>query len=78
MKDKTKYYDFRKQEYAKNPSGRMCFASDESGHVYCIPVELKEEFSEWAEGDENWDRFNEYRLNMHYTNYSFENVEEIK
>ena len=57
---------------------KMCFVSDDDAHWYCIPVDDKELFYQWLDGDdENFD-FNECRLNMHISNYCFENFSEIK
>lgn len=61
---------------------RWRFASDEDGHHYLIPVELKEEFDEWLEnvyGGKNWKGtdFNSYICSIHTDNYSFTNPEEI-
>ena len=56
---------------------KMCFVQDESGHWYCIPVSDKKAFEKFVY-EENYDiDFDECRLNMHISNYCFENFEEI-
>ena len=53
---------------------------DESCHWYCIPADKKCLFNRWIQAMENDDdysgeSFDEYRLNMHVSNYCFKNVQ---
>lgn len=60
---------------------KHCLMQDDSSHWYCIPIEYKEKFDNWAysEDEEIYEfDFDQYRLNMHISNYCFENFEEIK
>ena len=54
---------------------RQCFECDEDGHWYLIPVINKELFDKllYKEDDETKfiDAFDEMRLNMHISNYTF-------
>ena len=59
---------------------KMCLVQDDSSHWYCIPVNDREAFERWADDsdDDTVLDFDEYRLNMHVSNYCFENFKEIK
>jgi len=62
---------------------KMCFMNDESGHWYCIPIGLRGAFDIYLyDTDDDCVTFegvfNKYKLNMHISNYSFENIKEIK
>lgn len=71
-------------------SDRKCFVSDDDSHWYCIPVSLKREFfrmsDEMAKDPpfsdlifEQFDeKFSSMRLNMHISNYSFIDMEEVE
>lgn len=71
-----------KKIFMTTKNEKYCLVPDESGHWYCIPLMLKKRFKTWVyqEEDENDipEDFDEYRLNMHLSNYCFENFKEIK
>lgn len=62
---------------------RYCFAHDDDGHVYLIPLGLRKKFNEDMEEAYNTDDFgivdwvDSYRCDSE-TGYSFENPEVIK
>lgn len=58
-------------------NNKYCLVDDEDGHWYCIPVEERDRFNAWVyEEDDRFD-FDSYRIDMHPSNYCFENFEEI-
>lgn len=70
---------------------RFRLVQDDSCHWYAIPADKREEFDLWVKSfdDDNYvedDKpkpytgvdFDEYRLNMHVSNYSFANLREDK
>lgn len=60
------------------------FVQDDSCHWYCIPANQRELFEKWVdsadpgEGSREYDgpSFDEYRLGMYISNYTFDNLEE--
>ena len=54
---------------------KQCIVQDESGHYYCIRVELKDKFKDWVYEVSDAD-FEQYTLNRHISNYSFDNFQE--
>ena len=68
---------------------RQVLRSDDSGHEYCIPLSVSDEFDSMMEQMEEGDyedlelvdkfcrKFDQYRLNMHIHNYSFVDLQEI-
>jgi hypothetical protein len=61
---------------------RQMLVSDEDCHWYCIPVRLAKLFDELENKEDDCDSFNEtfeeYRLNMHPSCYSFVDFKEIE
>jgi hypothetical protein len=64
---------------------RLRLVQDDSSHWYAIPADKKAEFELWEKtfGWRNHDfyegeDFQQYRLNMHPTNYTFTNLKEDK
>lgn len=64
---------------------RFRLEQDDSGHWYAIPTEQKMQFDEWLLSFENYEGliydgpdFEEYRLNMHPSNYTFTDFQEDK
>ena len=62
---------------------RFRFISDDSGHTYAIPADKREAFERWvdsfndsAEGDYSEGDFEQYRINMHASNYTFIDLQE--
>ena len=59
---------------------RKCFLSDDDGHWFAVDVDRKGFFNLCVD-NEDWDALEEEfgtdELNMHVSNYSFENLEEI-
>jgi hypothetical protein len=61
---------------------RFCFVQDDSCHWYCIPADQRHNFDLWVESfvaDASTYRgpdFEQYRLNMHISNYSFTDPKE--
>ena len=59
---------------------RKCFETDESGHWYLIPTIEKELFDRLLHDDDETkfeDAFENTRLNMHISNYSFVDCKQI-
>jgi hypothetical protein len=64
---------------------RFRLVSDDSGHTYAIPADKREAFAHWvdsfndsAEGDCSEGDFDQYRLGMHESNYTFIDLQEDK
>lgn len=59
---------------------RFCFENDEDGHWYLIPIRDKELFSRLLYNDDDEtefvDAFDDCRLSMHVSNYSFTDIKE--
>jgi hypothetical protein len=64
---------------------RERFEQDDSGHWYAIPAKMRNKFNEWVVymSDESepyvpWEgeEFNQYRLGMHPSNYTFTDLKE--
>lgn len=64
---------------------RLKFVSDDDGHWYAIPADKRDDFEGWVESESRWvedeytytgEDFEKYRLNMHPSNYTFDNLEE--
>ena len=74
----------------KMSENRFCLVQDESCHWYCIPVEKKKLFNQLCIAMDDievsekvykqWDKagFDKCRLDMHPSNYSFVDLQEIK
>ncbi len=60
---------------------RFCFKCDDDGHWYAIPVSSREAFELFLE-ERNYEAFNnvfaKFRLETHYSSYSFTDLQEIK
>lgn len=63
---------------------RMCLVQDDASHWYCIPAKLKSKFNELLveiERDgysvEHDELFDDKRLNMHPSNYTFVDLQEV-
>lgn len=59
---------------------RLRLVQDDSSHWYAIPADKREEFETWAHiwsGYEGED-FEQYRLNMYISNYTFTDLLESK
>jgi hypothetical protein len=71
------------------PRKRHCFVVDDSAHWYCIPLDEKNQFNRMVEEmgkeppfsdlifEQFDEKFQKYRLNMHISNYSFVDAQEI-
>jgi hypothetical protein len=64
-------------------TSRFRLIQDDSSHWYAIPANKRAAFKKWVEsfnddykGKPPKEDFDEYRLSMHPTNYSFENFKE--
>lgn len=69
---------------------RFRIVSDDSGHEYAIPAHLREQFNAWVVSFDDFDApegtervyegpdFDEYRLNMHISNYTLTDLQEDK
>jgi hypothetical protein len=67
------------------PSPRFRFVQDDSSHRYAIPAELRDQFDKWvASYEQDWNEyvpfdgpdFDQYRLNMRPSNYTFTDLKE--
>ena len=58
---------------------KFVLLQDDSSHWYCVPIEKEAEFEQWLDDVENLrairSKYDEYRLTMHLSSYSFENFE---
>jgi hypothetical protein len=68
-------------------NARFRFVRDDSCHWYAIPADKQADFEKWVEsfdtGGEEWVRdeledFNQYRLSMHPSSYSFTDLKETE
>lgn len=62
---------------------RHIFVTDDDGHWYAIPADKLGAFNAWLEAGPYWEdfkgeEFDDARLNMRISNYSFENLREVK
>jgi len=61
---------------------RQCFECDEDGHWYLIPIASKKLFDKLLYGEDDETKFintfDKMRLNMHISNYTFLDCQEIK
>jgi hypothetical protein len=61
---------------------RQCFVCDEDLHWYLIDLDESDLFEKLLYKEDDFEEFNDKfydkRLNMHISNYSFENCKEIK
>jgi hypothetical protein len=62
-------------------SKELCCTEGCGGDWYCIPISEKDNFYKWViameNGDESEFDYDEFRLQMHITNYSFKNLKEL-
>jgi len=62
---------------------RFRLVSDDSGHTYAIPADKREAFERWVDSfnysnDYSEGDFDQYRLGMHESNYTFVDLQEDK
>ena len=61
---------------------RFRLVSDDSGHTYAIPADMREKFESWClsfeDENEKYDGpdFEEFRLGMHESDYTFTDLQE--